>query len=346
MTYLDKLVNDPQIQLLLDTIFDAIYIVDINRNIKFWNKAAESITGYSKDEVMGKKCADNILNHIDDTGKLLCTSHCPLVSAMTNDINVTEKVYPQHKNKTRFPTNTKIAPIKDENNVVVGAIEVFRDISQDEDYRILQEKFNRLIQKYVSNTTYNEILSQLDHGQSDSNSIKELTILYLDIVDFTSISELMLPSEVADLLNDLFGICDIITRESHGDIDKFIGDSVMATFIDANDAVFAAQKILSALKEFNNERKEKQLKEIKIRIGINSGSVIQVEIGTKDRKDFTVIGDTVNTASRIETIAKPNHVCISESTLIKLRNKKAFEYIGEETLKGKNKKIKIYRYID
>lgn len=346
MTYLDKLVNDPQTQLLLDTIFDAIYIVDTNRTIKYWNKAAEKITGFDKNEVMGKRCADNILNHIDDTGKLLCNSNCPLVSAMRNDKNVTEKVYPQHKNKTRFPTITNIAPIKDENNIVVGAIEVFRDISQDEDYRILQEKFNRLIQKYVSNNTYNEILSQLDHGQSDSNTIKDLSILYLDVVDFTTISELMLPSEVAKLLNNLFGICDIITRESHGDIDKFIGDSIMATFIDANDAVYAAQKILTALQHFNAERIENQLEEIRIRIGINSGPVIQVEIGTHDRKDFTVIGDTVNTASRIETIAEPNYVFISESTLIKLRNKKAFEFIGEESLKGKNKKIKVYRLIN
>jgi len=342
MNYLDKLVNDPQTIHLLDTIFDAIYIVDKTRTIKFWNKGAEKITGFSQDEVIGKKCANNILCHIDENGKLLCKADCPLTQAMKNDEEVTEKVYPQHKNKDRFPTITNIAPIKNDAGEVVGAIEVFRDISKEEDYRILQEKFNRLVKKYISNNTLSEIQSQLDKSKSDANTIKEISILYLDIVDFTALSELMQPNEVALLLNELFGICDVITRECHGDIDKFIGDSVMATFIDANDAVCASRKILSALKEYNFDRQKKQVAEIQIRIGINTGSVVQVEVGTHDRKDFTVIGDTVNTASRIESISQPNCIYISESTLLKLENKEGIVLVGEKNLKGKGQKIRVY----
>lgn len=345
MTYLENWVNDKQIQLLLDTIFDAIYIVDTSRTIKYWNKGAEDITGFSRKEVLGKKCADNILCHIDESGKLLCKTQCPLVQSMLSDSKVSEKVYPQHKNKHRFPTLTNISPIKDDDGNIVGAIEVFRDISKEEDFRILQEKFNRLVQKYISNTTYSEIKSQLNYSKSEANSIKELSILYLDIIDFTTISELLLPNEVAALLNELFGICDVITRESHGDIDKFIGDSIMATFIDANDAVFAAQNIMSALTHFNVERNQNHEDEVKIRIGINTGSVIQVEVGTKDRKDFTVIGDTVNTASRIESISEPNSIFISESTLMKLNTKDSYQLVGEKHLKGKGQKIKVYKFI-
>lgn len=281
--------------------------------------------------------------HIDETGKLLCKTACPLVNAMKQNINVTEKVYPLHKNKKRFPTITNISPITNNKGIVVGAIEVFRDVSQDEDYRILQEKFNRLVQKYISNNTYDEIINQLDNSDSETNMVKELSILYIDIVDFTSISELMLPSEVAELLNDFFGICDIITRETHGDIDKFIGDAVMATFIDANDAVLAAMKILEALKDFNKNRKDAGLPVLKIRIGINTGEVIQVEVGTDDRKDFTVIGDTVNTASRIQGIAEPNTIYITEQTLLNIRNKKLFSFVGEKELKGKDNKIKVWK---
>lgn len=344
MPYLDKLVTDRQTIQLLDTIFDAIYIVDKSRTIKYWNKGAEQVTGYLKTDVLGKKCADNILCHINEEGKLLCRSTCPLVESIKNDINISEKVYPLHKNGNRFPTITNVAPIKDDAGVIVGAIEVFRDISKDEDYRILQEKFNRLVQKYISNNTYNEIRTQLETGKSDSNIIKELSILYLDIVDFTTISESMQPDQVAQLLNDLFGVCDVITRESHGDIDKFIGDSVMATFIDANDAVNAAQKIVKALEQFNDERQRSKQVQVQIRIGINTGKVVQVEVGTQDRKDFTVIGDTVNTASRIESISEPNTIFISESTLIKLNNKNGFHFVGEKMLKGKGQKIKIFKY--
>ena len=262
---------------------------------------------------------------------------------MSQNINVTEKVYPLHKNKKRFPTITNISPIIDDSGIVVGAIEVFRDVSQDEDYRILQEKFNRLVQKYISNNTYDEIINQLDNSESESNMVKELSVMYIDIVDFTSISELMLPSEVAELLNDFFGICDIITRKTHGDIDKFIGDAVMTAFIDANDAVLAATKIFEALKDFNDNRSETSLPILKIRIGINTGEVIQVEVGTDDRKDFTVIGDTVNTASRIQNIAEPNSIYITEQTLLNIRNKNIFNYAGEKELKGKDNKVKVWK---
>lgn len=344
MNFLDTFINSPKIKLLLDTIFDAIYIVDTTRTIKYWNKGAENITGFKRDEVIGKKCADNILCHIDENGKLLCKAQCPLVLCMQNDEELTEKVYPQHKNKQRFPTITNIAPIKDNDGIVVGAIEVFRDTTTEENYRILQEKFNRLVQKYISNTTYEEIKSQLNNRGTNANTKKEMSILYLDIVDFTSISEKLDPSEVADMLNELFGICDVIIRECQGDIDKFIGDSVMATFIDANDAILSAKKILEASIQFNEQRMRNEQQAIQIRIGINTGLVVQVEVGSHDRKDFTVIGDTVNTASRIESISEPNSIFISESTLMKLSDRNSFELIGLKNLKGKGEKIKVYKY--
>jgi PAS domain S-box-containing protein len=344
-TYLQKLVNNNQTQLMLDTIFDAIYIVDTNRTIVYWNKGAEQITGYTKSEVMGKKCANNILNHIDEQGRLLCKSFCPLVNAMQNDLYLTEKVYPLCKNKNRIPTTTHISPIKNDEGEIVGAIEVFRDISTEEAYRTLQEKFKRVVQKYISNTTYHQIVDQLQHNNTQANALKDLTILYLDIVDFTTLSEKLFPGEVADLLNNLFGICDVITRECHGDIDKFIGDSIMATFIDANDAVRAASNILDALKLFNGDRIKSGESEIKLRFGINSGNVVQVEVGTHDRKDFTVIGDTVNTASRIESISEPNTIYISEQTYIKLSEKEPFEFVGTRSLKGKGINIDVYKYI-
>ena len=104
------------------------------------------------------------------------------------------------------------------------------------------------------------------------------------------------PRQVVEVLNDVFGICDVITREKHGDIDKFIGDAIMAVFIDAQDAVEASEKILhEALPYFNRLRAEEGLVPIRIRIGVNSGIVLQGDVGTTDRKDLTVIGDVVNT---------------------------------------------------
>lgn len=343
--FLIKLLNDKNTVSMLDSMFDGIYIVDIHREIVFWNKGAENITGYSSAEVMGKKCSANILNHIDENGKLLCKTGCPITQCIKTGQAISEKVYPLHKNKNRFPVLTNVSPIHDQDGRIVGAIEVFRDISKEEDFRILQEKFNSFIQKYISKNTYEEILQQVKHGKSGLNVIKDLTILYLDVVGFTEYSENIDPNLIADLLNDLFGICDVITREFHGDIDKFIGDSIMATFLDANDAVNASVKILHALLNFNEHRKNSGLEIIEIRLGINSGNVVQVEVGTKDRKDYTVLGDVVNTAARIQTIAEPNSIFISESTLARLKNKDNFRLIGSKKLKGKKESIKIYKHI-
>jgi len=342
--FLKELTTNSQVVNMLNAIFDGIYIVNLQREIVFWNKGAEIITGYLKDEVMGKRCSANILNHIDENGKLLCKTSCPLTYCIAKDINLQEKVYPLHKKGNRFPTLTHVSPIKDNEGNIVGAIEVFRDISKEEDFRILQEKFNSFIQKYISKNTYKEVVKQVKHGKSELNVVKDLTIMYLDVVSFTEFSEKAEPNLVADLLNGLFGICDVITREYYGDIDKFIGDSIMATFLDANDAFNASVKILTALENFNLLRAKEGLPVVQIRIGINSGNVIQVEVGTEDRKDYTVLGDVVNTAARIQSIAEPNSIFISESTLSRVKEKNKFVFIGSKKLKGKKENIMVYKY--
>ena len=180
---------------------------------------------------------------------------------------------------------------------------------------------------------------------SDSNMI-DLTILYLDIVDFTGYSEKHSHKEVVELLNNVFGFCGMITNECHGDIDKFIGDAIMAVFIDSNDAIKAGKNILKILSEFNKRERKGDEKELSVRIGINSGIVIQGEIGTLERKDLTVIGDTVNTASRIQSISQVDSIFISESTLTRLnsKNKNLFEFYDKVKVKGKRDKLNIYKY--
>jgi class 3 adenylate cyclase len=225
----------------------------------------------------------------------------------------------------------------------VAAIEVFRDISESEELRILQEKFSKLIKKYLSSATLTEVMNQLE-GSKEEVAIRELTILYVDIVAFTRFSEKHLPEETAKMLNDLFGICGVITRECHGDIDKFIGDAVMATFIDANDAVLAGIKILNALAELNTMREEKGLEGIQVRIGLNSGLVMQGEIGTPDRKDITVIGDVVSTASRIESVTDPMGICISEATYSRLKTPQEFHFYKKVKVKNRSEAVPIFRY--
>jgi two-component system cell cycle response regulator len=329
---------------VLNSIFDGIYVVDMDRRIIFWNRGAEEITGYSAEEVMGRRCSDNILNHIDGKGILLCRSACPLVETLRTGRDIRAKVFPLRKKGGRFPVETHIGPIRNEQGEIVAAIEVFRDISGQEEFRMLQEKFNELAKKYMSTATLKGIMDQLN-GSTGKASVRELTVLYLDVVNFTGFSERHSPEETAKMLNDLFNICDVITKECHGDIDKFIGDAVMAVFIDVNDAVLAGMKVLKALSAFNAGRVAAGEEEIQIRIGVNSGSVIQGEIGTPDRKTVTVIGDVVNIASRIESISEAMCMCISEATYSRLKDPKEFRHHKAIEVKNRKEPVSIYRYV-
>lgn len=324
---------------VLDSIFDGVYIVDKHRRIIFWNRAAEEITGHLRKDVMGRCCHESILNHIDENGTMLCFAACPLQRSIQTGESIRAKVYPTHRDRHRFPVRTHIGPIRDERGEIIAGIEVFRDISGEEEFRLLQEKFNGLIKRYVSTATMDEVMDHLKGGAEGKARVRELTVLYLDVVGFTSFSERNSPEMVATMLNELFAVCEVITRECHGDIDKFIGDAIMAVFIDANDAVIAGGKVLSAVVRLNETRHERGLEGIQIRIGINSGSVIQGEIGTSSRKDVTVIGDVVNTAARIESATDPMRMGISEATYARLRDSGCFRQC--KTIKVKNRSTPV-----
>jgi PAS domain S-box-containing protein len=347
MQFLNDLMNpSSELAKTLNSLYDGVYVVDTQRIILFWNKAAELITGYTAAEVLGKSCKDDILNHIDENGVLLCRGACPLLKAISCAGTSTAKVYPKSRSGKRFPVETHVSTVKDENGIVVAAIEVFRDISLQEEHRIMQEKFNNLVRQYVSTATISDIESRIVSSLPSGNSRSiDLSIMYMDVVNFTGFSESNSPEATVKLLNDLFGVCDVITRECFGDIDKFIGDALMAVFNDANDAVRSAIKILdTGIPELNRIRRENHETEISIRIGINSGIVLQGDVGTPDRKDLTVIGDAVNTAARIEKASLPNRLMISEATYSRLNSNLSgqFTFHHDVELRGKTEPIKLF----
>ncbi len=330
---------------LLDSIFDGVYVVDTKRRILLWNRGCEELTGYPSSEVMGRSCADDILNHIDENGELLCRKRCPILRCLRDGSRITAKVYPKHKAGRRFPVETHIAPIRNREGKIIAAVEVFRDVTLQEDYKALQEKFNRIARRYLSESAFEQIMEQAQTGAAGSARSLDGTIVYLDIVGFTPLTEKRTPEEVVGILNHVFGICDVITREHHGDIDKFIGDAMLCVFVDANDAVRAAEKIAhEALPQYNALRREGGEEPVRVRIGINSGVVFQGDVGAADRKDLTVIGDAVNVTERIERLSPPGTFLISEATYARLEPDLAarFAFREEVTVKGKAEPIRVY----
>ncbi|MFO0753768.1 MAG: sensor domain-containing diguanylate cyclase [Thermodesulfovibrionales bacterium] len=126
---------------LLDNLYEGVYFVDTERRITYWNKGAERISGYEASEVVGSRCMDNILVHIDEKGQGLCTQGCPLLSAMQKGKNhCKDRVYLHHKDGHRVPVTVSISTVRDPSGTIIGAVEVFQDTAaRPPDARIIED---------------------------------------------------------------------------------------------------------------------------------------------------------------------------------------------------------------
>jgi adenylate cyclase len=218
---------------------------------------------------------------------------------------------------------------------------------------VAEEKKRERLGRFLSPQVAARILSHSDSQGIGLGSpeVREVSVLFADIVGFTSMSEKMSPSVVALLLNDyLSRMTDVIFRYE-GTLDKYIGDAIMAVFgapLDMPDhaerAIRTALEMRDRLIEFNNERREGPT--LRIRIGINSGKAVAGEIGSVNKMEYTVLGDTVNTASRLESsVAKPMMVVVGENTYEAVKGLFEVRALGKVTLKGKAIEVTVYEVI-
>ncbi|MCG8590054.1 MAG: FHA domain-containing protein, partial [Proteobacteria bacterium] len=177
----------------------------------------------------------------------------------------------------------------------------------------------------------------------------DVTVLFADITGFTSTAETMRPAEVVRMLNQVFESLTEVVFEHEGTLDKFRGDGMMAFFgaplaqsDHARRAVACALRMQEVLQ--SQEVCDGEGRVLTMRIGINSGPVIVGDIGSPQRKDYTVIGDVVNTASRLESsVAKPGEVAIGPTTFEQVKDDFDCEPLEEVQLKGKSQLVRPYR---
>jgi len=112
---------------VLDHLAEGVYFVDTQRKVLYWNHAAELLSGYSAEEVVGSYCYDQILNHVNERLEPLCTGHCPLTIAIENREMIIERAFLHHKNGHRVPVNIKVNPVVNQDGTVIGAVEIFSD---------------------------------------------------------------------------------------------------------------------------------------------------------------------------------------------------------------------------
>ena len=178
------------------------------------------------------------------------------------------------------------------------------------------------------------------------NKRKNMTILFSDIRNFTTLSEAMTPDENFAFINAYLERMGPVIRDHNGFIDKYIGDAIMALFESADDALEAGLGMLATLDVFNVERRAAGHKPIGIGVGINSGILMMGTIGEKHRMDGTVISDAVNLASRIESLTKTYHVglLVSQYTVENLADPRAYDIrpIDIVVVKGKTHPVTIF----
>jgi len=211
-------------------------------------------------------------------------------------------------------------------------------------------KENNILKMYVDETVLNFMGGREFESSLMVNETVVATVAFLDICSFTTISEKESPDTVVKLLNKYF---DVMVKEiiaQGGYIDKFMGDAVMAVFrgdyhLDrAMDACLAVRKKIS---ELPNESGNIFFTP-KVSIGINSGEMISGNIGSANLKrlDYTVIGDVVNVAQRLQTIAKEGQIIINESSYEKVKESFNCSKVGEVNLKNKSHPVMIYEVLD
>jgi len=218
---------------------------------------------------------------------------------------------------------------------------------------LLKTKRQRQLERFLPGTVAREVLAGKRDLSSTGNR-QRATILFSDIRNFTSMAEKMKPEEVIEFLNSYYNDMINIIFEYSGALDKIMGDGLMAVFgypvssgKDAEDAVQTAIGMQKKLVGFNEERKERNLEPIRIGVGIHTGDVIMGSVGSESRMDFTAIGDTVNTASRLEGLTKElgAPIIISDETRKNLNDNFITEELDTIKIRGRSESVEIYRVV-
>ena len=208
----------------------------------------------------------------------------------------------------------------------------------------LNQSYERFVPQQFLQLLGKDSITEVELGDSVK---QDMSVLFADIRDFTSLSEKLSPEDNFRLINAFLSRMDTVIAEHNGFIDKYIGDALMALFNGpADDAVMASIAMLETLKAYNQRRLQKNFQPLRVGIGINTGSLMLGTVGGRHRMDGTVISDAVNLAARMEGLTKfyGAPLLVAENTFMDLRNYSQyyFRIIDRVKVKGRSHSVTVY----
>lgn len=212
----------------------------------------------------------------------------------------------------------------------------------------------RRLEQLLSRDVARKVMRDIDSVHVEGEHV-DATVLFADIVGFTAISEKMTPREVSDFLNEFFSYLSRCSQFFHGSIDKYIGDCIMVVF-GAHEpdeqhryhALACALVMQQIVVELNERRRREGRFEVQLRIGINSGDMVAGMIGSPERMEYTVVGDSVNLASRLCSEAQPGEILVPKALCDTLPAERQVKAVAEReiTVRGKEQSLVICQVVD
>ncbi|APR84383.1 Adenylate cyclase [Minicystis rosea] len=222
--------------------------------------------------------------------------------------------------------------------------EMAHDLEQGE----VEAKLRGDLSRFMSKQLVDAIVKG-EHSLSLGGKRTAVSVVFADVVGFTPLAEARDAEQIVGLLNELFSVLTEIVFRHGGTVDKFIGDCIMAVWgapvaqpDHARLALAAAEDMMRFLETANEEWKAKYDIEIRLGIGVNSGEAIVGNVGSQKRMEYTVIGDVVNVAARLEAIAQPNQVLVAEATRDLVGDAFALHKLGDRRLTGRKTETTVY----
>lgn len=328
---------------VLESMSNGVLTVDEANNIITCNNSVLRIFGLTNvSEIINQTCENLFTGANAWLSEKVKKINAQTASSEQEIIMDTELKFGEKK----ISSNVTILPLFSTKNKRLGSMILIEDISDE-------KRMKSTMSRYMSPDVAEKLMQSGESSLGGSSSVA--SVLFSDLRNFTTLTEALGAEGTVTLLNDYFTLMVDCIQNEGGMLDKFIGDAIMAVFgipfaheDDPDRSVRAGIAMMKALKVFNKEREKKNLPPIDHGLGINTDMIVSGNIGSEKRMDYTVIGDGVNLASRIESLCKQYgaHILISEFTFKSLKATYRTRQLDKVIVKGKNVPVAIYEVID